>query len=125
MCERFHEGCAQRHPSYNMLTKYLIYGRVKAWLSRMRLEWTVYAFTASIFFTVGAIYFLFKPGPMVSAALFALLTVLYGWVAWVMIRRRAVLELHSYGPCSVCSVLTPQQGQHCMHCGAAARSQSA
>lgn len=112
-------------PWYNPPMKYLIYGGAKAPLSRMRLGWTVYAFTASIFFTVGALYYVFKPGPMVSAALFTLLTVLYGWVAWVMVRRQAVLELHSYGPCPVCSVLTPQQGQHCMHCGAAAASQSA
>ena len=110
---------------YNLFMKYLIYGGAKAPLSHMRLEWTVYAFTASIFFSLGAVYFIFKPGPMVSAALFTLLTVLYGWVAWVMVRRKAVLELHSYGPCPVCSVLTPQQGQHCMHCGAAASSQSA
>lgn len=112
-------------PWYNPPMKYLIYGGAKAPLSRMRLGWTVYAFTASIFFTVGALYYVFKPGPMVSAALFTLLTVLYGWVAWVMVRRQAVLELHSYGPCPVCSVLTPQQGQHCMHCGAAAASQRA
>jgi len=110
---------------YNTVMKYLIYRETKAPLSRMRLEWTVYAFTASIFFTVGALYFIFKPGPMVSTALFALLTMLYGWVAWVMVRRQAVLELHSYVPCPVCSVLTPQQGQHCMHCGAASSSQRA
>jgi hypothetical protein len=47
-----------------------------------------------------------------------LLTVAYAWVAWVMIKQKAVLELHAYAPCQRCRELTPSQGQHCMNCGA-------
>jgi hypothetical protein len=51
--------------------------------------------------------------------LFIILTILYAWVAWVMIKRKAVLELHSYENCSSCGELTPSQGDYCMVCGAA------
>jgi hypothetical protein len=51
-------------------------------------------------------------------ALFVLLTVAYAWVAWVMIKQKAVLELHAYIICNTCSELTPSQGKHCMNCGA-------
>ena len=83
----------------------------------MRLEWTVYAFTSALFFTIGVLIYIFEAGPEVAAAVFAILTVLYGWVAWVMVKRAAVLELHAYQACTSCSALTPMQGAHCMNCG--------
>lgn len=85
----------------------------------MRLEWTVYAFTSSLFFFIGALIYFFEAGPEAAAIVFAILTVLYAWVAWVMIKQKAVLELHAYQPCATCGELTPIQGSHCMNCGAA------
>ena len=83
----------------------------------MRLEWPVYAFTASVFlsFAVGVQFLSIGTGAVVG--LFVLLTVAYAWVAWVMIKQKAVLELHAYIPCSACGELTPSQGKHCMNCG--------
>ena len=85
----------------------------------MRLEWPVYVFTACVFlaFALGVHYLDLGKGAVVG--LFVLLTLAYAWVAWIMIKQEAVLELHAYRPCSACSELTPTQGQHCMHCGVA------
>ena len=84
----------------------------------MRLEWTVYVFTACVFlaFALGVQFLNLGTGAVVG--LFLLLTVAYAWVAWVMIKQKAVLELHSYVPCGNCGELTPTQGTHCMNCGA-------
>ncbi|MDA8594782.1 hypothetical protein N9L85_05365 [Euryarchaeota archaeon] len=84
----------------------------------MRLEWPVYAFTASVFlsFALGVQFLSIGTGAVVG--LFFLLTVAYAWVAWVMVKQKAVLELHAYIPCSACGELTPSQGKHCMNCGA-------
>ena len=85
----------------------------------MRLEWPVYVFTACVFlaFALGVQFLALGTGAVVG--LFLLLTIAYAWVAWVMVKRKAVLELHAYRPCSGCSELTPAQGHHCMHCGGA------
>ena len=84
----------------------------------MRLEWPVYAFTAGVFlaFALSVQYLSLGTGAVVG--LFVLLTVAYAWVAWVMIKQKAVLELHSYIICNTCGELTPSQGKHCMNCGA-------
>ena len=84
----------------------------------MRLEWPVYAFTASVFlaFALGVQFLSLGTGAVVG--LFVLLTVAYAWVAWVMIKQKAVLELHAYIACKTCGELTPSQGKHCMNCGA-------
>ena len=84
----------------------------------MRLEWPVYVFTACVFlaFALGVQFLNLGNGAVVG--LFLLLTVAYAWVAWVMIKQKAVLELHTYVPCQGCGELTPSQGQHCMNCGA-------
>ena len=84
----------------------------------MRLEWPVYVFTACVFlaFALGVQFLDLGTGAVVG--LFLLLTVAYAWVAWVMIKQKAVLELHAYIPCNSCGELTPAQGQHCMNCGA-------
>ena len=84
----------------------------------MRLEWPVYAFTASVFlaFALGVQFLSLGTGAVVG--LFVLLTVAYAWVAWVMIKQKAVLELHAYLACKTCGELTPSQGKHCMNCGA-------
>ena len=84
----------------------------------MRLEWPVYVFTAGVFlaFALGVQFLNLGNGAVVG--LFLLLTVAYAWVAWVMIKQQAVLELHAYVPCSNCGELTPSQGKHCMNCGA-------
>ena len=84
----------------------------------MRLEWPVYVFTACVFlaFALGVQFLNLGTGAVVG--LFILLTVAYAWVAWVMIKQKAVLELHAYVPCNNCGVLTPSQGTHCMNCGA-------
>ena len=84
----------------------------------MRLEWPVYIFTACVFlaFALGVQFLNLGTGAVVG--LFLLLTVAYAWVAWVMIKQKAVLELHTYIPCSNCGELTPIQGTHCMNCGA-------
>ena len=84
----------------------------------MKLEWHVYVFTACVFlaFALGVQFLNLGTGAVVG--LFLLLTVAYAWVAWVMIKQKAVLELHTYVPCHGCEELTPSQGQHCMNCGA-------
>jgi len=84
----------------------------------MRLEWPVYLFTAGVFlaFALGVQFLNLGQGTVVG--LFVVLTLAYAWVAWVMIQRKAVLELHAYLPCEDCAELTPSQGAHCMHCGA-------
>ena len=83
----------------------------------MRLEWPVYVFTACVFlaFALGVQFLNLGTGAVVG--LFLLLTVAYAWVAWVMIKQKAVLVLHAYLPCSNCGELTPSQGKHCMNCG--------
>jgi hypothetical protein len=87
-------------------------------MQSMRLEWPVYVFTACVFlaFALGVQFLNLGTGAVVG--LFILLTVAYAWVAWVMIKQKAVLELHAYAPCQRCRELTPSQGQHCMNCGA-------
>lgn len=84
----------------------------------MRLEWPVYVFTACVFlaFALGVQFLNLGTGAVVG--LFLLLTVAYAWVAWVMVKQKAVLELHAYEPCTSCGEFTPSQGQHCMNCGA-------
>ena len=83
----------------------------------MRLEWPVYVFTACVFlaFALGVQFLNLSTGADVG--LFLLLTVAYAWVACVMIKQKAVLELHAYVPCHDCGELTPSQGKHCMNCG--------
>ena len=85
----------------------------------MRLEWPVYVFTAAIFFLFAIGVQFISLGKTAVVGLFIILTILYAWVAWVMIKRKAVLELHSYENCSSCGELTPSQGDYCMVCGAA------
>ena len=85
----------------------------------MRLEWPVYIFTAAIFFLFAMGVQFISLGKTAVVGLFIILTILYAWVAWVMIKRKAVLELHSYENCSSCGELTPSQGDYCMVCGAA------
>ena len=84
----------------------------------MRLEWPVYAFTAGVFlaFALSVQYLSLGTGAVVG--LFVLLTLAYAWVAWVMVKQKAVLELHAYIICNKCGELTPSQGKHCMNCGA-------
>ena len=62
----------------------------------MRIEWPVYVFTAAVFlsFALAVNYLSLSSNAVV--ALFLVLTIAYAWVAWVMIKRSAVLELHSY-----------------------------
>lgn len=83
----------------------------------MRLEWPVYAFTAGVFlaFALGVQFLSLGTGAVVG--LFVLLTAAYAWVAWVMIKQKAVLELHAYIICNSCGELTPSQGKYCMNCG--------
>ena len=84
----------------------------------MRIEWPDYVFTACVFlaFALGVEFLNLGTGDVVG--LFLLLTVAYAWVAYVMIKQKAVLELHAYVPCKNCGELTPSQGTHCMNCGA-------
>ena len=84
----------------------------------MRLEWPVYAFTASVFLAFALGVQFLSLGSAAVVALFVLLTVAYAWVAWLMIKQKAVLELHGYITCSTCNEQTPLQGKHCMNCGA-------
>ena len=84
-----------------------------------RLEWPVYVFTAGIFFLFAIGVQFISLSKTALFGLFIVLTVLYAWVAWIMIKRKAVLELHSYRKCSSCGELTPTQGDYCMMCGAA------
>lgn len=83
----------------------------------MRLEWPVYVFTACVFlaFALGVQFLNLGTGAVVG--LFLVLTVAYAWVAWVMVKQKAVLELHAYIQCESCGKTTPGQGKHCMHCG--------
>ena len=83
----------------------------------MRLEWPVYVFTAAIFFLFAMGVQFISLGKTGVVGLFILLTILYAWVAWVMVKREAVLELHSYEKCQSCGELTPEQGDYCMMCG--------
>ena len=84
----------------------------------MRLEWPVYAFSASVFLTFALSVQFLSLGNGAIVSLFVLLTVAYAWVARVMIKQKAVLELHAYITCDTCGELTPSQGKHCMKCGA-------
>ena len=83
----------------------------------MRLEWPVYVFTAAIFFLFAMGVQFISLGKTAVVGLFFVLTLLYAWVAWVMVKREAVLELHSYEKCQSCGELTPKQGDYCMMCG--------
>ena len=84
----------------------------------MRLEWPVYAFTAGVFLAFALSVQFLSLGTFAVVGLFVLLTVAYAWVAWLMIKQKAVLELHAYITCKTCGELTPSQGKHCMNCGA-------
>ena len=85
----------------------------------MRLEWPVYAFSAGVFLVFALSVQFLSLGTDAIVGLFVLLTVAYAWVAWVMIKQKAVLELHNYYiTCNTCGELTPSQGKHCMNCGA-------
>ncbi len=84
----------------------------------MRLEWPVYAFTACVFLTFALSVQFLSLGDGAVVGLFVLLTVAYAWVAWLMVKQKAVLELHSYTACNTCGELTPSQGKYCMNCGA-------
>ena len=86
--------------------------------TNMRLEWPVYAFTAGIFLAFALSVQFLSLGTGAIVGLFVLLTVAYAWVAWVMIKQKAVLELHAYITCNACGELTPSQGKHCMNCSA-------
>ena len=83
----------------------------------MRIKWPVYVFTAGVFLTFALGVQFLNLGNDAVVGLFILLTVAYAWVAWVMIKQRAVLELHRYVECMLCNILTPQQGRFCMNCG--------
>ena len=84
----------------------------------MRLEWPVYAFSAGVFLVFALSVQFLSLGTGAIVGLFVLLTVAYAWVARVMIKQNAVLELHAYITCDTCGELTPSQGKHCMKCGA-------
>jgi hypothetical protein len=83
----------------------------------MRLEWPVYAFSASVFLAFALSVQFISLDASVVVTLFVLLTMAYAWVAWIMVKQKAVLELHSYIICKACDELTPSQGKHCMNCG--------
>jgi len=83
----------------------------------MRIKWPVYVFTAGVFLTFALGVQFLNLGTDAVVGLFILLTVAYAWVAWVMIKQKAVLELHRYVECMLCNVLTPEQGRFCMNCG--------
>ncbi len=85
----------------------------------MRLTWPVYVFTAGIFFVFAMGVQFISLSKTAVVGLFLILTILYAWVAWVMVKRNAVLELHSYERCASCGDLTPSQGDYCMTCGSA------
>jgi len=85
----------------------------------MRIEWTVYAFTACVFLSFAIAVQFLNLGKGAIVGLFIVLTLAYAWVAYIMVKQKAVLELHAYHPCGGCGVLTPTQGQHCMVCGVA------
>ena len=112
-------GAIRRYPSAHQTDSFLNTNQIHAAGGpNMRLEWPVYAFTASVFlaFALGVQFLSLGTGAVVG--LFVLLTVAYAWVAWVMIKQKAVLELHAYIACKTCGELTPSQGKHCMNCGA-------
>jgi hypothetical protein len=83
----------------------------------MRLKWPVYVLTAGIFFLFAMGVQFISLGKTSIVGLFIILTILYAWVAWIMVKQNAVLELHTYQNCSSCGELTPSQGNHCMVCG--------
>jgi hypothetical protein len=83
----------------------------------MRLEWPVYAFSASVFLAFALSVQFISLDTSVVVTLFVLLTMAYAWVAWIMVKQKAVLELHSYTICNACDELTPSQGKYCMNCG--------
>ena len=83
----------------------------------MRIKWPVYVFTAGVFLTFALGVQFLNLGTDAVVGLFILLTVAYAWVAWVMIKQKAVLELHRYVECMLWNVLTPEQGRFCMNCG--------
>ena len=83
----------------------------------MRIKWPVYVFTAGVFLTFALGVQFLNLGTDAVVGLFLLLTVAYAWVAWVMVKQKAVLELHRYVECMLCNILTPQQGRFCMNCG--------
>ncbi len=82
----------------------------------MRIQWPVYALTAMIFLAFALGVEFLSLGTSTIVGLFAVLCVLYAWVAYVMIKQKSVLELHAYITCSACGELTPKQGKHCMNC---------
>ena len=84
----------------------------------MRLEWPVYVFSACVFLAFALSVHFLSLGTGTVVGLFVLLTVAYAWVTWVMVKQKAVLELHTYTTCDKCNELTPSQGKHCMNCGA-------
>ena len=84
----------------------------------MRLEWPVYAFSAGVFLAFALSVQFLHLGTGAVVGLFVLLTVAYAWVAWIMFKQKAVLELHAYIICNTCGELTPSQGKHCMNCSA-------
>ena len=84
----------------------------------MRLEWPVYVFSACVFLVFALSIQFLSLSTSAAVGLFVLLAVAYAWVAWVMIKQKAVLELHAYIVCNICGELTPSQGKHCMNCGA-------
>ena len=83
----------------------------------MRLEWPVYAFSAGVFLSFALSVQFIPLGTGAVVGLFVLLTVAYALVARIMIKQKAVLELHAYITCNTCGELTPSQGKHCMNCG--------
>ena len=83
----------------------------------MRLKWPVYVFTAGIFFLFAMGVQFISLGKTSIVGLFIILSILYAWVAWIMVKQNAVLELHTYQTCSSCGKLTPAQGDYCMVCG--------
>ena len=84
----------------------------------MRLEWRVYAFSASVFLAFALSIQFLSLSTSTVVGLFVLLSVAYAWVAWVMIKQKAVLELHAYIICNTCGEQSPSQGKKCMNCGA-------
>ena len=84
----------------------------------MRLEWPVYVFSACVFLAFALSVQFLSLGTGTVVGLFVLLTVAYAWVAWIMFKQKAVLELHAYITCNICGELTPSQGKHCMNCRA-------
>ncbi len=84
---------------------------------QMRIEWPVYVFTACVFlaFAVGVAYLDLSTAAVVG--LFLVLTVAFAWVAYVIIKQKAVHEFHAKTTSDECSQATPKQGAYCMICG--------